>query len=152
MLVLEAALPYGCGTEQKLTYCISLGLGTLLQEEVSCHPHAEEGFGPRGFICTGQAFPASHQHMAKLRPGGFQVVSYRHGNPFLWPSTRGKTLLEQPALQLNSSQAGISMALQRKQPDSSLRSARKCERHSPCSGGSQVAFPGASEAPEPGLV
>lgn len=61
-------------------------------------------FWSRGCTCTGQAFPASHQHMAKLRPGGLCIVSYQHGNPFLWSSARGKTLLEQPAVQLSSSQ------------------------------------------------
>ena len=74
------------------------------------------------------------------------------GNPLLWSSARGKTLLEHRALQLSSSRARISMALQRKQPDSSLCSTQKRKRCSLCSGGSQAAFPGAFEASEPGLV
>ena len=146
MLLVEAVLPCGCSTKQKLNYCMSLG--TLLQTDISCLPHAEEGFGPRGCACMGQAFSASRQHTAKLRPEGFWVVSHRHGNPFQWASARGKILLEEPALQLNSSLAGIIMALQREQPDSSLCAARKCEWCSPCSGGSQVV----SEAPKFGSV
>lgn len=69
-----------------------------------------------------------------------------------WSSARGKALLQPPALQLSSPRAGISMALQRKQPDSSLCSARKSEWCRLCSGGSQAALPGASEASQLGRV
>lgn len=60
-------------------------VGTGLQTEPSCLPHAEEG----------------PQHMmATTRPGGVCVVSYQHGNPFLRSSARGKACCKQPALQL----------------------------------------------------